>query len=155
MRFETQEERINLIASFAAKAKELEAAKIADTKRDMNYNCRVDFDTRTDYDSNVTGSFVGRDFVPNTKDADGNLLPCSGDIYLFIIHQPNLMQALQILNAARPPLGNPYNSGLEAWKYMIDTANSSPEIQTDRIKLGYLLDLVGKLDAILGDQKKN
>jgi len=151
MKFSSKEERDSLIESFKIKAKELTEAKRADKNTKPEYNCTVTFDTRTEYDE-VTKDEKG-EIV--TIDENGNTLTCSGDIYVFYIKQPSLDQAIQILTAAKPPLGNEYNSGKVAWDIMIDKVNSSPEIQTDRIKLGYLLRLINRIDALLSDQKKS
>jgi len=141
MRFETKEERDLLIKTFEAKAKELQALKESKADRDPNYNCRVDFDTRSEFD----------DVEYNDKN---EIVSCSGDIYVFYLHQPTLTESIKILTAAQPPLGNAYNSGLEAFKVMVDKKESSIEVFTDRIKLGYLVKLVNKIDALVSDQKK-
>lgn len=143
MRFNSKRERDELIQSFETKAKELTAEKIANPKTDKNYNTKVDFDHRSEFD------------VLEYENDGIEIKDCTGDIYVFYIHQPSLTQAIKIITAAKPPMGNEYNSGIEAWEIMIDKKESSPEVFTDRIKLGYLLRLIGKIDALLSDQKKS
>lgn len=143
MKFSSKEERDALLASFEKKAIELEEAKKSERGLRPEYNCKVIFDAMSEYDT------IERD--PETKE----ITECSGDIYVFYIRQPSLDQSIQILNASRPPLGSELNSGKVAWDIMIIKEHSSPEIQTDRIKLGYLLKLVNKIDALISDQKKS
>ncbi len=159
MRFETKKEREDLLISFQDRCKELEQLKRDAKGTDPNYNCKMTFMHRTEYDENVKliESFSeGRlQNIPVEKDIEGKDLPISGDIIVAYVKQATLDQSLQIINASRPPLGNPLNSGKVAWDIMIDKANSSPEISQDRIKLGLLLELVSKVDALTYDQKKS
>ena len=148
MVFTSKEERDSLIESFKVRAQELTDAKwknpetkFLDKERKLpQNNLKVDFDHRTEYDTVV--------------EVEGEISECSGNIYVFYIHQPTLDQSIRILTASNPPMGNAYNSGKEAWDVMIDKKESSPEVFQDFIKLGYLLRLVNKIDALLSDQKK-
>ena len=82
-------------------------------------------------------------------------MSCDGDIYFFIIRQPTLVDTIKILEGTKPPLGSVYNSSLIAFEKMIDKKESSPEVFTDRIKLGYLLKMINHIDALTEDQKKS
>lgn len=140
MRFESKEQREELIKGFNQRAIELENSKKTDPKTNKNYNCKVIVDTRSEYDI-------------IEKDNDGNITECTGDIYVFYIRQPDLVNAIKILEGGKP--GEIFTKCLLAWGCMIDEKESSPEIQTDRIKLGYLLKMIDYIDALRGDQKKN
>ena len=166
MRFESAKEREELISAFKEKAEELTNKKKSEIQSNpslKNYNPIVKFDTRTEYDEIVTVTEKvkyrsnGKPYIECTAlliDTDGKQLPCSGDIYVFYIKQPSLEQSIRIFAAAKPPLGSDLNSANVAWDFMIDEKESSPEIKNDRIKLGYLFDLLSEIDALLSDKKK-
>ena len=132
MRFESKGQREELILSFEAKAKEIEAEKKANPKTDKNYNCRVIMDTRTEWDGDEQET---------------------GEIYVFYIKQPSLFDSIKILDGGEQ--GKFYGKLLLAWGAMVMENESSPEIRTDRIKLGYLPKMLGHIDALMGDQKKS
>ncbi len=137
MRFESKKQKEELILGFEEHAKELQKIKEENPKRDKNYNCKVVMDYRCEYDTldEVSGE-------------------CSGDIYVFYIHQPKILDAVKILGS-KSNVENFYNPLLLAWDAMVDPKESSPEVFTDRIKLGYLSKMLGHIDALMGDQKKS
>ncbi len=153
MRFETLQERLDLIESFKNRAKELEEEKKNEKGLDKNFNCKVIFDTRTEYDEDVevleTLEFVPKPLIKCEVRSE----KCSGDIYVFYIRQPKLLDSIKILEAGDKE-NKVYSKCLIAWDAMIDTKNSSPEIFTDRIKLGYLPNMINHIDVLAGDQKK-
>lgn len=140
MRFETKEQREELIKGFEEHATAIEIEKKQEKGLDPNYNCKVIVDHRSEFDS-------------IERDEKGLILSCSGEIYVFYIRQPKFFDAVKILDGGEP--GKVYGKCILAWDCMIDKKESSPEIFTDRIKLGYLTKMLQHIDALLGDQKKN
>lgn len=140
MKFESKEQKEELINQFKQIGLELEEEKRNDPKTDKNYNCKILVDYRCEYEE-------------VERDANGEIVSCKGDIYFFVIRQPKLIDAIKILEAGKS--GSVYSPSLLAWDCMIDQKGSSPEIFTDRIKLGYLTKMISHIDALLEDSKKN
>ena len=70
------------------------------------------------------------------------------------LRQPKLVDTIKILGM-RSQDGKPaseYEKGMFAFSCMVDTLESSPEVFTDRIKLGYLLRVINHIDALIVDQ---
>ncbi len=141
MRFESKEQKEELIKQFEDRAKELEKKKKEDPKTDKNYNCKIVLDFRCEYDE------IERD------ELTGEIKSCNGDIHFFMFKQPSLFDAVKILDGGDP--SKVYGKFLLAWDCMIIKEESTPEVFTDRIKLGYLTKMLGHIDALMGDQKKS
>lgn len=158
MRFENKEQLDELIQKAKDKAIELEtndnAKKIGDKTPEAikNYNTKRLVDFRIEYDSEVTVKTEQISAFERKITPEGDII--SGDLYIFMIQQPKLNDAIRILynNNEQGKLGDKLSL---AWDCMIDKTNSSPDIFQDRIKLGYLPRMLNHIDALTGDQKKS
>lgn len=152
MRFESKAELDKIHEDMVALCEKLTIEKKENRHTPKEYNCKVDFDYRIEYDNSVETKVERHGFiskiVPVLKNEKEEDLPISGDIYIMVYRQPSFASFIKIMGL----------DGLEknvlAWDSMVDKNYSSEEIFTDRVKCGMIFSMIGKIDALSSDKKK-
>lgn len=88
-----------------------------------------------------------------TTEWDEGENPISGEVYVIYVNQPHILSCSEILDLVASK--GKFTAGMKAWDIMIDKANSSPEFNQGKYKLGAAPNLPFMINMQFPDLKKN
>lgn len=141
MKFNSLEEREDLIKSFEDKSKTLTTS----LKSEIPSGTEVSFESVTIWDDAIP-VIVNEE----TKETENKVV--SGEIYVMYIKQPHIITSVQIMDKLAQ--NNLFGAGFFAWGAMVISSSSSPEIEKDDIKLGLCARLAQMVQIKVPDFKK-